>query len=276
MATRTPYEQTQLAKYGVKNQNLLNISEAPIEYITQICEASDQIFKVTPHTLIPRIETEQLVEMAVTSAIVQIKSNPKLKTYRVLDVGTGSGYIGIMIAKKLATLYPNISIELVLSDLSKKALLVAKANAKTILQPSAPNSTTSTKLKVKLVQSNLLANIKLNPFHLITANLPYLPKNRLRTLQPSVRNFEPALALDGGHSGFEIIFQLLIQVPAYLKPTASLFLEVDHTHTPDFFNEYDKKSKKSFNFNRDHFNFFLDQFGQNRFVQYCPNKKIPN
>lgn len=261
MDTRTPYEQTQLARYGIHNATLANDPTAPVEYITQRCEASGYVFTVTQDTLIPRIETEQLVELSLRSLKNQIQHLQSHKPIRILDVGTGSGYIGIAVVKKLATEYPNLHLELILSDISTAALKIALLNANELLH----EETYKSKVTFKVVQSDLLDNIDAKTFHVVTANLPYIPSARISSLDTSVQNYEPKNALDGGQSGFESILKLLKQVPRFLEPSGSVFLEVDHTHTAEFFEKY--LSQNGVDASSYTFTFYTDEFEKNRFVE---------
>jgi release factor glutamine methyltransferase len=270
MVTRTPYEQTQLARHGIRNQQLLHDSDAPVEYITEKCEASGFLFTVTPDTLIPRIETEQLIELSLESlkGIIEQSNHldhaPDSKQIRILDVGTGSGYVGITIAKKLSLEHPTLDIQLVLSDISAKALSIAHINAMALLHE--PDSKAKiAKVHFKVVKSDLLQGIEQQPFHVITANLPYIPSARIEELDASVKNFEPRTALDGGPAGFDFILKLLAQIPGYLTKNGSAWLEVDHTHTAEVFETALKAHR--LDSTKYSFTFFTDEFGKNRFVE---------
>lgn len=259
MPTRTPYEQTQLARHGIRNQQLLDEPDAPVEYITEKCEASGYLFTVTQDTLIPRIETEQLIELSLNSLRSII--SPEFAQIRILDVGAGSGYVGITIAKKLSLEYSNLNVELVLSDISAQALSVAHLNALALLQEPG----TKSKVQFKVVKSDLLVEIEKQPFHVITANLPYIPSARIKKLDASVKNFEPHTALDGGTEGLDFILRLIAQIPGYLEKKGSVLLEVDHTHTAEVL----ETALKIYGLDntRYSFTFFTDEFGKNRFVE---------
>jgi len=261
MPTRTPYEQTQLARHGIRNQELADDPDAPVEYITEKCEASGLIFTVTPDTLIPRIETESLVELSLESLRRIIENTSDTQTIYLLDVGTGSGYVGITIAKKLADEYPNLTIQLILSDISAEALSVALLNARVLLQ----ESTNKSKVTFKVIHSDLLQSIEKRPFHLITANLPYIPSDRIETLDASVKDFEPTKALDGGRDGLDLIVRLLEQIPGFLERSGSVWLEVDHTHSEEVFDT--ALQKHGVDSSQYTFTFLSDEFGNNRFVE---------
>jgi release factor glutamine methyltransferase len=261
MPTRTPYEQTQLARHGIRNQELANDPDAPVEYITEKCEASGYVFTVTPDTLIPRIETEKLIELSLGTLRKIVEQSSDTQQVRILDIGTGSGFVGITIARKLADQYPNHNIQLILSDISAKALSVAHLNATVLLQ----ESDTKSKIDCKVIKSDLMQNIPLQPFHTITANLPYIPSGRIENLDASVKDFEPINALDGGKDGLELILKLLQQIPGYLETNGSVWLEVDHTHTEELFESALKTHR--IDATKYTFSFLSDEFGKNRFVE---------
>ena len=161
-------------------------------------------FNVTPDVLIPRPETELLVEFALTWL--------KNKTGRTLiaDVGIGSGCISVALGKHL----PYASI--IGADLSFNALRVAKGNIK---KNSLEN-------QISLVQTNLLAGFAAR-FDCICANLPYIPTKTLRSLP--VKNFEPLSALDGGEDGLRFIEPLLYQSQKVIKPDGLILMEIEST-----------------------------------------------
>ncbi|PKN03021.1 hypothetical protein CVU76_03280 [Candidatus Dojkabacteria bacterium HGW-Dojkabacteria-1] len=158
-------------------------SGEPWEYIKGYTDFCDNNFKVTSGTLIPRIETEQLVY----EAIKILKSDSKVKDF--LDIGTGTGCIPISVAKQI-----NSYLNIVATDISNEALKVAKENEKNILG----------KEYIKWVRTDLTESIQLSSPTLITANLPYIPKNQYEKLDDSVKLFEPRIALLGGEKGYEI------------------------------------------------------------------------
>jgi release factor glutamine methyltransferase len=165
-------------------------------------------FDVTPDVLIPRPETEMLVE----KAIAWLRESSVRRT--VADVGTGSGAIAISIA----AYFPDVSM--LATDMSHKALVVARNNAIKFDVIS----------RVDFVQCDLLPH-HIDPlpterhFDLICANLPYIPTETLRSL-PIYRR-EPTLALDGGTDGMETIRRLLNIAPAWLAPNGMLLLEIE-------------------------------------------------
>ncbi len=177
----------------------------PIQYITQQQEFYGLTLSVTPAVLIPRPETEHLVE-AVLARV------PKDRPLRIADVGTGSGAIAIALAVHL----PQASFTAL--DLSLKALAIARDNA-------AQHNLTH---RIRFVESDLLDAVADEPFDAIVSNPPYVPTTDRETLHPQVSEYEPAQALFAGPAGLDIYQRLLPQAQAALKPGGLLALELGH------------------------------------------------
>ncbi|OGD61235.1 hypothetical protein A3A71_01400 [Candidatus Berkelbacteria bacterium RIFCSPLOWO2_01_FULL_50_28] len=160
-------------------------------------------FKVDTSTLIPRPETEQLVERTVELAKSSLPNE-----LRILDVGTGSGVIAITLKKLLL----EASIEA--TEISAKALEVASANAK------------NNEVEVTFHVGNMFEPIK-GKFDLIIANLPYVPAARWRFLESPVRDFEPKDSIVAGRDGLKWIRQFCLKVGAYLNQASIVALEID-------------------------------------------------
>jgi|SRR3989344_2991914 len=198
-------------------------SSKPEQYIKGWVEFFKLKFKVTPDVLIPRPETELLVDEVLNfvnrkSLIINRKTESiHDNRYTIIDIGTGSGCIAISIAKNIP--HPKITA----IDISSKALKVAKQNAKL-------NRVID---QIKFVKSDLLSNSELTTHNselIIVANLPYIPTQRITILDSSVKDFEPHLALDGGKDGFDLYRQLFAQIrEKKWKPTL-IVGEIDHTH----------------------------------------------
>lgn len=177
----------------------------PLPYITNRQAFYGLDFFVTPDVLIPRPETELLVE----TAIDWLRDHPASRT--MIDIGTGSGNIPLALVDNI----PDLSATAI--DISENALSVARINIERYRLQQ----------KIILLHNNLLTGLSLRA-DLITANLPYIPSDRLPSLE--VSRFEPRLALDGGDSGFEIIKKLLTQLPTHLNPGGLVLLEIDNSH----------------------------------------------
>jgi release factor glutamine methyltransferase len=178
------------------------VSGEPLAYLLGHWEFYGRDFCVNPAVLIPRPETELLVE----SALSWFKAHPYHR--RAVDVGTGSGCIAISLAADLK------DINLIATDISFKALQVAQINKNRLLVNS----------RLHLVQADLLLSLP-GPFDLIVANLPYIPEKKLVSLK--VTEHEPRLALDGGQDGLRLIIELLRQSPARLATPGCILLEIE-------------------------------------------------
>ena len=165
---------------------------------------------LTPAVLIPRPETEGLVEHALFMALMGMESTDLI----IADVGTGSGAIAINLAIHL----PAAKIFAV--DVADEVLDVAAFNIRAH----------GVSERVTLGIGDLLEPVP-EPIDLIVANLPYIPTDRISTLQPEVRQ-EPALALDGGPDGLDLIRRLLTQAESKLKDSGIILLEMDPDQIP--------------------------------------------
>ena len=182
---------------------LLNRAAAnePIPYLIGYAPFMGLDFIVSHHVLIPRPETEQLVEMA-------IKWGKDRDVIRVADVGTGSGCIAISLARCL----PRAEIAAI--DVSSQALEIAAANV-----------TRHVPGQVGLVRADLLSSIAPG-LDLIAANLPYIAGHEWPTLSIGVKSYEPTLALHGGEDGLDLIGALLPQAAERLRPGGLVLLEI--------------------------------------------------
>lgn len=174
----------------------------PIPYITGTAAFYDLDFVVTPAVLIPRPETELLVEAALTWA-------EKHRARRIVDVGTGSGCLAVVLARHL----PLASV--LATDVSAQALAVARRNA---LRHDVAQ-------QVRFVQGSLMAPVA-EGVDLVVANLPYVADAEWTTLDDAVKLYEPAGALRGGPHGLDLIRRLLKQARDRLRPGGAIFLEI--------------------------------------------------
>jgi len=175
----------------------------PVQYITGQQEFYGLMLKVSPAVLIPRPETELLVEAV-------LERLPADRETKIADVGTGSGAIAIALAYRL----PKAWVTAV--DLSQAALAVARDNA-------AVHGVTG---RVRLLSSDLLAAVAGEVFDAVVSNPPYVPEADRDSLDRQVREFEPPLALFAGDSGLEVYKRLIPQAFAVLKPGALLAMEI--------------------------------------------------
>jgi release factor glutamine methyltransferase len=155
----------------------------PIEYITNSANFYSQKFYVDSNVLIPRPETELLVDVVVSSC-------KGIKNPKIVEIGTGSGIISIMLAKLL----PKATIKAI--DISKDALKVAKKNAKIH----------EVEDKIEFITSNLLDNLKDKSFDMLVSNPPYIKNSESLHVGLS---YEPSLALFGGEEGSEILVKII-------------------------------------------------------------------
>ena len=186
-------------------ENLLSrlLTGEPLAYLTGQREFYGLDFLVTPAVLVPRPETELLVETAVE----WLCANPARRT--AVDVGAGSGCITVTLAK----LVPRLQLTAV--DRSPAALEIAGINA-------AAHQVAG---RIAFVQGDLLSAFA-GPLDLVCANLPYIPSADAAALP--VARFEPFLALDGGPDGLELIRRLLAQLPRCLAPGGLALLEIEY------------------------------------------------
>ena len=204
--SHSEYEPTHLEQTTLQKTTDQYLQGVPLPYILGSWEFFGRTFQVTSNVLIPRAETEALVELALEHA-------HHLHSPRILDVGTGSGCIAVSLAAELPT-------AIVLGvDLSMAALRVAQHNAEHLAQS-----------RVRFLQADLLSPFSA-PFDLICANLPYIPSQTLATL--TVSHWEPRLALDGGESGLDAIQRLLLQAQSRLAPNGLILLETDSRLGPE-------------------------------------------
>jgi release factor glutamine methyltransferase len=179
----------------------------PLQYILGHQEFWSIDLKVDPRVLIPRPETEHLVEEAL-SILTNISSK---KIPSVLELGTGSGAIAISLAREVGNMF------LVATDLSGDALTVALENAKRA----------SVSDKIRFVKGDLLRPFRSGEiFDLILMNPPYIPDPDINGLAGEIKDHEPLSALKGGKDGLEFYQRLISQIPSYLKREGWILLEV--------------------------------------------------
>jgi release factor glutamine methyltransferase len=172
----------------------------PTQYITGRQEFYGREFRVTPDVLIPRPETEHLIETSL----------PRLRPgTKVLDVGTGSGAIAITIALETNT-------RVYATDISTAAIRIANENAGKLNAP------------VTFIAADLISCFADASFDLVASNPPYVPKTDQPALQREVRDYEPEVALFGGPTGLEIYDRLIPEARRVLRPGGWLLLELGY------------------------------------------------
>lgn len=181
-------------------------------------------FKVTPDVLIPRPETELLVDEVLYFVSQLLTTSYELLT--ILDLGTGCGNIAISLSKNLSFHPRGVNINIVATDISQKAIQVAKQNAKL---HGVLNKITFIESDLLSCYSNTWKYRSKNPPDIIATNLPYIPTQRIPYLDSSVKDFEPKIALDGGEDGFELHRKLFQQISQLWKPKL-IIGEIDYTH----------------------------------------------
>ena len=182
--------------------------QEPWEYIKGCANFCGNDFKVNQHTLIPRIETEQLVH--------ECKSYIENSNIRnIIDVGTGSGCIIISLKYLLSN---HQDLNFYASDISNQALEVAKENEKKIIK----------KDEINWIDTNLIKDIlKLEGDTILIANLPYIPTTIYESLDKSVLDYEPRMALDGGVDGLDKYRELFRQILEREINITTLYLETE-------------------------------------------------
>ncbi len=212
----------------------------PTQYITGKQEFWGMEFEVTPDVLIPRPETEHVIEVALDRlAVREIRAGRKPTLtgdgLNIIDVGTGSGCIAIALAKELP------GARIIATDISAAALAVARRNAAHAFSDS-----------IQFIESDLLDYLAgrarhavpllgntstpdathSRPFDLIVSNPPYVGRNEKDSLMREVRDHEPEIALYGGEEGYELYAELIAQAARHLKPSGILVLELGHNSLP--------------------------------------------
>lgn len=192
-------DQKLTAKQAFRFENMASKRQkgVPIAYLLGYKYFYGQKFKVSKDVLIPRPESEWLVD-----EVLHFLDKTHLS---VLDVGTGSGCIAISVAKRGKAL-------VTASDISVRALTVAKSNA-------------PARLKIKFVQSDLLNNIN-QTYDIIVANLPYVPLNDYEKFYTNLQ-YEPKLALTDGTNAFVVVERFIKQSKEFLNPDGKIFIETD-------------------------------------------------
>jgi release factor glutamine methyltransferase len=197
-AAMTPHQTTMLSEIAARRS-----TREPLQYIIGRQEFYGLEFEVTPDVLIPRPETEILVEHAI--AFLSPIAAP-----RFCEIGVGSGCISISVLHELQ------NASAVAGDISRNALAVAGRNA-------AKHGVTG---RLELIVSDLFDSVPAKAFDAILSNPPYVPELDFDSLQPEVRDHEPTIALTSGTDGLRAIERLINQAPEHLRPGGMLLFEM--------------------------------------------------
>lgn len=194
----------------------------PLQHITGVQEFMGYTFRVNPHVLIPRQDTETLV----TEAAKTIQSTPReklsffeklkgRKEWDVLDLCCGSGAVGISLAKICS------NVKVTATDISAEAVETAEANAEDL------------RVKVRFLTGDMFEPVKGRKFDMIVSNPPYIRTNMISILQEEVKDHEPLNALDGGRDGLDFYRTIVERAADFLKPEGFLLVEIGHDQGED-------------------------------------------
>jgi release factor glutamine methyltransferase len=185
----------------------------PAQYITGHQEFWGLDFIVSPAVLIPRPETEHVVEAVLEVAKADARGHPARHQLRIVDVGTGAGAIALALAKELPT------AEIHATEISSEALDVARANA-------ARHELTS---RIDFHETDLLSGLPTASFDIVVSNPPYVGESEEDSVQLEVRKFEPRNAVFAGPTGVEVIERMIPQAREALAPGGWLVFEISGT-----------------------------------------------
>lgn len=192
---------------------------APIQHVTHMQEFMKMNFFVNENVLIPRPDTEVLVEEVILIA-------KKIHAKKILDLCTGSGAIAISLAKYIE------KSEITAVDISPKALGVAKLNAKN----------NEVEDKITFIESDLFNKVPKGKYDMIVSNPPYIKRNIIETLDKEVKR-EPCIALDGGYDGLDFYRKIVEESDEYLKFNGYLCLEIGYDQKIDVIELIDNEEK---------------------------------
>ena len=240
--TVTKLEIEELKKLGKYNRRNIKKLENyyPIQYLIGYVDFYGNKINVNKNVLIPRYETEYLIEKTLNYIKKLNIKNPK-----ILDLCTGSGCIGLTLKKELNT-------KVVMSDISRKAIKVAKRNAKEL------------SLDVKIMRSDLFKNIKDNDFDVIISNPPYVMVDEVL---PKELSYEPKLALYAENNGTKIIEEIIKESKKHIKDNFLIAIEINE--------QSEKELTKIVKEYYEHFSFEKDLCSKTRYL-FIMNKKVEN
>ncbi len=237
MYKRLAWEKNWLKSHGWSVEEILELEnndiKTPVEYLTNAAIFRNLTLKVNESTLIPRKETEKIVDWAETWCRENqcfFDFDQKKSSYQVIEIGTGSGAISLALAWQFKNIGFN-KMRILATEVSDKALIIARENCQ---KYNLEKMITFQKSNLLSMIKNILNNQN-NPYILL-ANLPYIPSDEVIKLNEEVKDYEPVLALDGGVDGFILIGKLLSQVEALKIKPALIILEIDPSHEKMFVN----------------------------------------
>ena len=187
----------------------------PLQHITGTQEFMGLNFQVNPNVLIPRQDTEILVEEAAKIIRGDNSKAHRRKAWKVLDLCCGSGAIGIALSRICE------NVKVTASDCSEPALETAKQNAK------------KNRVKLRFRQGDLYKAVGKRRYDLIASNPPYIRSHMIPILQDEVKLYEPMIALDGGEDGLDFYRRIISQAPDHLEKKGVLILEIGHDQAED-------------------------------------------
>ena len=194
------------------------VAGEPVAYIRGFKEFHGLAFGVDPRALIPRPETERLVELAELEIVRRLIGSPRPKgapPIRLIDVGVGSGAVAVTLAVLLRRRKMLDEVRITATDVSEDALQLARENAVAHAVGD----------RIDFANADLLPGGVIEPWDVVLANLPYVRSAVVPEL-PKAASFEPALALDGGPDGLRVIGRLLDVLPGALTADGAAMLEI--------------------------------------------------
>jgi len=269
------HSESQLTNFQLKTYKLFikqRVQREPVAYILGHKEFYGLDFEVNKNVLIPRPETEVIVDKAIEELKRSALHDPCLAGRQarstIIDIGTGSGAIVVAVAKEQGAMSKEQVVDFFALDNSLVALKVAKQNARR-------NGVGD---RIRFFQGDLLeplikcsARIYPRPsdpkgsHYIIVANLPYIPTAELKTLQPEITKYEPRMALDGGRDGLKYYREMFKQLSVFIRkhPCLSVlcFCEIDPRQTKNF-----KKLARKY-FSKEKIKIIKDLAGKNRVVK---------
>ena len=207
MRFEEPLSKVQLST--LRNWVKRRLKKEPLQYITGSCDFYGREFLVAPKVLIPRPETERLIEES-------IKSLESFQSPKILDIGTGSGCIGITLAKEIKD---SLVVGL---DKSSESILIAEKNS---IRLNVNN--------ISFTQMDILKDYPKDKFDLVISNPPYIPKNDMPELMEDVRDFEPEIALTDFGDGLTFYRRFVKILPNIVSRKSLLVVEVGIGDHPD-------------------------------------------